>query len=60
MRCNVLHFGAVADGFTFRRVRVLGTEKTAMPRESDITVENGTPVVEDCDFVLKKKSEDKT
>ena len=43
-----------ADGFTFRRVQILGTDKTVMPWESDIMVENGTPVVENCDFLLKK------
>ena len=44
-----------ADGFTFRRVQILGTDKTAMPWESDVTVQNGTPVTEDCDFRLKKE-----
>lgn len=47
-----------ASGFVFRHVQILGTDKTVMPWESDIMVENGTPVVEDCDFCLKKKSED--
>ena len=43
-----------ADGFIFRRVQILGTDKTVMPWESDIMVENGTPVVENCELVLKK------
>lgn len=43
-----------ADGFTFRRVQILGADKTVMPWESDMMVENGTPAVEDCDFRLKK------
>jgi hypothetical protein len=44
-----------ADGFTFRRVQILGSDKTVMPWESDIMVANGDPVVEDCDFCLKKE-----
>ena len=43
-----------ADGFTFRRVQILGTDRTVMPWESDVAVANGTPTVEDCDFRLKK------
>jgi len=44
-----------ADGFTFRRVQILGTDQTVMPWESDVMVQNGDPVVEDCDFRLKKE-----
>ena len=43
-----------ANGFTFRRVQILGTDQTVMPWEADVMAENGTPVVENCDFVLKK------
>ena len=44
-----------ADGFTFRRVQILGSDKTVMPWESDVMVAGGDPVVEDCDFQLKKE-----
>ena len=44
-----------ADGFTFRHVQILGTDKTATPWECDVMVENGTPVVEDCSFQLRKR-----
>ena len=44
-----------ADGFTFRRVQILGTDQTVMPWESDVMVQNGDPMVEDCDFRLKKE-----
>lgn len=43
-----------ADGFTLRRVQILGTDKTAMPWEGDVAVAHGTPTVENCDFQLKK------
>jgi hypothetical protein len=44
-----------ADGFTFRRVQILGADQTVMPWESDVAVANGEPVVEDCDLRLKKE-----
>ena len=47
-----------ASGFTFRRVQITGADQTVMPWESDVMVEHGDPVVEDCDLCLKKKSED--
>ncbi len=47
-----------ADGFTLRRVQIVGADQTVMPWESDITVANGDPVVEDCDFRLKKERQD--
>ena len=33
-----------------------GADRTVVPWESDMMVERGDPVIEDCNFRLKKKS----